>query len=275
MQYIVEKGDTLYGISRQFGVGIEDIMKENNLTSNTITVGQKLFIPISGTITYQVKKGDSLWKIANMYNVTVEEIKKLNNLESDILTIGENLKIPVSNNQNDYIIYTIKKGDTLYSIAREYNTTVEKLKDINNLTTDTLTIGSNLKIPYEENNDNTFDVDYLIYTVKKGDSLYSIARKYNMSVEDLIKLNNLKTNVLTIGQQLKVVMGMDAIPLGSSCYGEGYVEPTYITHTVKRGDNLYDISRKYGVSIESIKALNNLTSNNLSIGQVLKIKEVS
>ncbi len=124
--------------------------------------------------------------------------------------------------------------------------------------------------------DDAFDNDYLIYVVKPGDSLYSIAKKYNMTVAKLIEINDLKSNVISIGQQLKVIVGKDnAIPLGSSCYGEGYVEPRYITYTVKRGDNLYNIALNYKVTVESIKSLNNLTSNDLSIGQVLKIKEVN
>ncbi len=124
--------------------------------------------------------------------------------------------------------------------------------------------------------DEAFDNDYLIYVVKAGDSLYSIAKKYNMSVQKLIEINDLKTNVISVGQQLKVIIQKDnAIPIGSTCYGEGYVEPTYITYTVKKGDNLYNIAKKYQVTVDEIKKLNNLSSNDLSIGQVLKIKEAN
>ncbi len=279
--YIVQKGDTLYGISKQFGVSVQDIKTANNLANNTINVGQTLMIPsINTTILYIVKKGDTLYSIASNYGVTVDQIKNLNNLKSNTLSIGQQLRIPVNDNVQDepfgYTIYTVRIGDTLYSIAKKNNTTTQKIKDINNLTTDVLTVGQQLKIPYNTMLDEAFDNDYLIYIVKKGDSLYSIAKKYNMSVAKLIEINNLKSNVISIGQQLKVIPEKDnAIPIGSTCYGEGYVEPQYLTYTVKKGDNLYNIARNYNVTVESIKTLNNLTSNNLSIGQILKIKEVS
>ena len=201
-------------------------------------------------------------------------------MKGNTLSIGQQLRIPINDDVKDepygYTIYTVRVGDTLYSIAKKNNTTVEKIRELNNLKTDTLTVGQQLKIPYNTMLDDAFDNDYLIYVVKKGDSLYSIAKKYNMSVQKLIEINDLKSNVISVGQQLKVIVGKDnAIPIGSTCYGEGYVEPKYITYTVKRGDSLYIIAKKYGVSVDSIKALNDLKDNNLSIGQILKIKEVS
>ena len=117
--------------------------------------------------------------------------------------------------------------------------------------------------------------DDLIYIVKEGDTLYSISKKSDVSVDSIKKLNNLVNNNLYVGQKLLINNTFsNNISLGSSCFGEGYSEIKYLTYTVKKGDNLYDLSLKYGVSIESIKKLNDLTNNNLSIGQVLKIKEV-
>lgn len=279
--YIVQKGDTLYGISKQFGVNINDIRLANNLINDAIVVGQRLIIPSStSTILYTVKKGDTLYSIAKKYGTTAANLLKLNNLETDMLSIGQQLKVPVDNSVQDepygFTIYTVRIGDTLYSIAKKNNTTVNKIKELNNLESDTLVVGQQLKIPYNTMLDEAFDNDYLIYVVKSGDSLYSIAKKYNMSVQKLIEINDLKSNIITVGQQLKVIVQNDnAIPIGSTCYGEGYVEPTYITYTVKKGDNLYNIAKKYNVSVDSIKALNNLTNDALSIGQVLKIKEVN
>ena len=86
--YTVKRGDTLYGISKQFDVPVETIKKVNNLTSNTITVGQVLSIPTNtNTATYTVKAGDTLYKIANQYSTTVQELIELNNLSSNILNI--------------------------------------------------------------------------------------------------------------------------------------------------------------------------------------------
>ncbi|MBQ8219540.1 MAG: LysM peptidoglycan-binding domain-containing protein, partial [Bacilli bacterium] len=99
------------------------------------------------------------------------------------------------------------------------------------------------------------------YTVKKGDNLYQIANKYNVSVDEIKKLNNLTTNNLSINQVLK-------IPEKKDISNDGISPNTY---TVKKGDTLYQIANKYNVSVEEIKKLNSLTTNNLSINQVLKI----
>ena len=197
---------------------------------------------------YIVKKGDTLYGIAGMYNTSVDEIKKLNNLSSNSLAIGQQLKIPEvvdykeTSEELDY--YIVKKGDTLYGIASKYNTTVDNLKDINNLTSNLLSIGQKLKVSNDIEKDN-------IYVVKKGDTLYGIASMYNTTVSELKKLNNLSSNSLAIGQELKV---------------NGNTASTY---TVKSGDTLYSIASKYNTTVNKLKEINNLTSNLLSIGQVL------
>lgn len=271
--YVVQKGDTLYGISKQFGVTVENIKAENNLTSDFLNIGQSLLIPTSETtFLYIVKVGDTLYSIASKYNVSVLEIISINDLKSNVIGIGQQLRIPINSSEEfNYVSYTVVAGDNLYSIAKKYDTSVDELKKVNGLASNLLSIGQVLKIPMEVN----FPDEYDTYIVKSGDTLYAIAKKYDMSVEELKWLNNLTNNNLSIGQVLKVyVLENDSLE-GLSCYGEGYSEPTYITYTVKAGDSLYVIGKKYGVSVDNLMKLNNLTDNNLSIGQVLKIKEVS
>ena len=269
--YIVLEGDTLYGISKQFGVSISDIKRQNNLNDNLIVVGDVLIIPSTGTtFLYTVKKGDTLYSISNRYGVSVESIKSLNNIGGNNLTIGQSLFIPVNDSFNNFNYYTVLPNDSLYSISIKFNTTVDSLKKLNNLTSNNLSIGQQLKVPIVSE-----DNDELIYTVKAGDTLYGISKKYGVSVDTIKKNNNLNNNNLVIGQQLIINSVYNSnISVGSSCFGEGYVEPKYLNYTVRKGDNLYNISKKYGVSVESIIKLNNLSNNNLSIGQVLKIKEV-
>ena len=96
--------------------------------------------------------------------------------------------------KDDLDYYTVKSGDTLYSIAKKYSTTVSKIKELNNLKSDTLSIGQELIIP------NSFDVK--THMVKPGDTLYSIARKYNTTVNAIKVANNLTSNVLSIGKEL-------------------------------------------------------------------------
>ena len=194
---------------------------------------------------YTVQSGDSLWSISKKFGLSVDELKLANNLSSNLLNIGQNLFIPNKETNVTTSEYVVKNGDTLYGIARKFGTTVDNLKSINNLATDSLAIGQILKIPSEEDsNTNT-------YTVVKGDTLYGIANKYNTTVSELKSLNNLTNNTLSIGQVLKV-------PSSGN-----------VTYTVKKGDTLYSIAKEFGTTVSAITDLNNLDTTVLSIGQKL------
>lgn len=208
--------------------------------------------------TYTVKSGDTLWSIARNYNLTVNELKNLNNLTSNNLSVGQVLKIKNTaepsipdipeNNDNNY--YIVKKGDTLYSIAQINNLTVDELKTLNNLNSNALSIGQKLIV--------NKSIPYNTYIVQRGDTLYSIAKQFNLNIEDLKNINNLTDNILSIGQEL-------IIPSNSS------IKPTYQTYTIQKGDTLYNLAKKFNTDVTTIKQLNNLTNNILSIGQVLSI----
>lgn len=217
-EYIVKKGDTLWGISNQYGVSVTELAELNQVDANTLKIGQVLLIPIKSGINpdnmfmYMVKKGDSLYSIAKVYGTTVQKIRDLNYLKSDLLSIGQVLRIPEKYTKEEdlylpsFINYTVKKGDTLYSIANKYGISVDTIVQDNALKNNNLTIGQDLKIRQnnmviEECFGSSNDVSNK-YTVVKGDSLYSIAKKYNVSVSDLISKNNLKSTNLSIGQVL-------------------------------------------------------------------------
>lgn len=271
--YIVQTGDTLYGISKQFGISIADIVAENNLSSTILRVGQVLKIPsIETTTLYIVKEGDTLYSISRKFNVSVDDIIRINNLNSNLIALGKELFIPVPGD-GGYLLYEVVSGDTLYSISRKYDVDIQTIREINNLSNNNLSIGSILKIPIEVNPGTG---DYSTYIVKSGDTLYSISRMFNMSVSEIRSLNNLFSDSLYIGQVLRVVdNSIDTNFEGLSCYGDNYKEVEYVLYRVVSGDNLYSISRRFGVSVDDLIKLNNLDSNNLSIGQVLKIKEVN
>ena len=116
----------------------------------------------------------------------------------------------IVNSISDYInrknTYIVKSGDSLYQIAKKYNTSVDEIKKINNLTTNSLSIGQVIKLPNQNSNNSEENIekDYQTYIVKSGDSLYQIAKKYNTSVDEIKRLNNLTTNLLSIGQILKI-----------------------------------------------------------------------
>ena len=242
-----------YGFADSTGDDISQLKNNWEKLAEAVTkaiveyAGGKYVAPIDSNY-YTVKSGDSLWSISRKFGITVDELKSANNLSSNLLSVGQNLIIPGKEAQATSDEYVVKKGDTLYSIARKYNTSVDNLKSINNITTDSLAIGQIIKLP------STSSTASDTYIVKKGDSLYSIARTYNTSVDKLKEINNLTSNALAIGQVLK---------LPSSNASEKVV------YTVKKGDSLYSIAREYGTTVDAIKKLNNITSNTLSIGQKL------
>lgn len=164
--------------------------------------------------------------------------------EAVVKALANYIGVPYSlNEESNY--YVVKKGDSLWSIAKKYNMTVDELKSINNLKSNLLSIGQRLKI--KESNDNQN-----IYIVKKGDTLYKIANMYGTTVDNLKALNNLKNNNLSIGQKL-------IVPSKNKIY------------IVQKGDSLWSIARKYDTTVDSIKRNNNLSTNVLQIGQKLKI----
>lgn len=199
---------------------------------------------------YIVKSGDSLWSISKKYGLTVDKLKELNNLSGNMLSVGQKLLIKDTSSSNDLgVYYTVKAGDTMYGIAKEYNLSVDELKSMNNLTSNNLSIGQKLLVS------GTGEVvtggDYDTYVVKSGDNLYSIARKYGTTVDNLKDINNLSSNLLSIGQKLLVPK------IGSK------------TYVVVAGDSLYKIAQKNGTTVTELINLNELPTTNLSIGQVL------
>ena len=253
--YIVKKGDTLYGIANKYGISVDELKAINNLTSNNLSVGQVLQIPeiieedVPNENIYIVKSGDTLYSIANKYGMSVQELKDLNKLTNNTLSIGQQLVVSEAN-AGTLDTYTVKAGDTLYSIANKYGLTVNELKQLNNLTSDILSIGQVLNI----SNSNT-SLPSNTYIVKSGDSLYSIAKKYGITVDALKNANGKTSNLLSIGEIL-------VIPPTTA---------TTRTYTVKAGDSLWKIATTYGVSVNALKQANGLSSDLLSIGQVLVI----
>ena len=225
--------------------------------ANAVVRGVSKYIDLPYQIgeVYIVKKGDSLWSIARAYNTTVDELKKLNNLSTNLLSVGQILKIPVKSEVENYNIYTVAKGDTLYKIANQFGVTVNDIITANNLKSNTLQIGQKLSIPIlkQEN---------IEYYVQSGDSLWSIARKFNTTVDEIKKLNNLTTNLLNINQRLLIPKETD---------NNISEEQKYYEYTVISGDTLYSIARKYNTTVNELISYNNLSSTALSLGQKIKI----
>ena len=180
-------------------------------------------------------KNDAL-KLKNNYKNYVDAVVDAV-LEYKGISDGENAK-------NNYIV---KTGDTLWSIARLNNITVDELKKLNNLKSNLLTVGQKLNVGISNVNNNT-------YIVKSNDTLYSIANRFGITVGELKETNNLTSNIISVGQKL-------IIPEVNE----------YKTYTVKSGDTLYGIAIKYNTTVDKLKSINMITNNILTVGQKLLI----
>lgn len=165
--YTVVKGDTVYKIGQKFNVSTTNIINWNNIKNNNIQVGQKIYLV---NPYYTVQKGDTLYRVATNNGITTSQLKKINGLTSDTIKVGQKLTV----------VDGIEKTNTTTQ-----NTTTEK-----NSTT-TQSVG------------NTSQAT-TTYTVKSGDTLYKVAKTYDMTTKELKSLNNLSSDTVFVGQKLKV-----------------------------------------------------------------------
>lgn len=180
-------------------------------------------------------------------------------------------------------IYKVKSGDNLSTIAFKFNTTSANLKKWNNLKTDVIYVNQSLIVSKNTSNTKklttsktkaTTSSSNSTYTVKNGDYLYAIATKHKISVDQLRKLNNLKTNIIFVGQKLKVSGSTSTIKKTSSSK-KPTTKPASVasstTYTVKNGDYLSKIANKYKMTVNNLKKLNNLDNDIIFVGQKLKV----
>lgn len=156
--------------------------------------------------TYTVRKGDTLSKIALDYNTTVNSIVTLNNIQNpNLIYIGQKLLIQVGKQSNSReMIYTVKRGDTLSQIALDYDTTVNSIVTLNNIQNPNL-IFTGQKIKIRISDDSLHDCGHIIYRIKWGDTLSSIAQKYGVSVQSIATSNNIQNqNLIYAGNLLRI-----------------------------------------------------------------------
>ncbi len=192
---------------------------------------------------------------------------------NEIFLGNNNEEIPTIKNPNNSrntqtIKYIVKKGDTLWAIARKYGTTVNELADINNIKNpDLIFPGEVIRILTNSTvvGRETSGTGSIIYTVKRGDTLSKIARFYGVSVNQILRLNNISNpNLIFPGEKLRIT----SISMPNFSRSNN----NYTFYKIKRGDTLYRIARRFGVSVEYIVRLNNIENRNLIFpGQIIRI----
>ena len=166
-------------------------------------------------------------------------------------------------NDINWISHTVNKGDNLWDLAIKYDTEVDVIKEVNYLNNDLLSINDNLLIPLGKTKSNNF-IPYEMYIVSEGDTLWSIAKKYNLNINNLARMNSLNKNeYLQLGQQLSIG--------NKNIYRNMESKKRTILYSVKQGDNLFKISELFDVTISSIEEINKFSNPTLMPGQIIKI----
>ena len=258
--YSVVAGDSLLKIAKEFGTTVNAIKELNHLTSDMILIGQTLLIP-DEQAAEEVEPGEVTPEPAEKVNVpaVTEDELSLPEERDEIEESTQTENTPEEDRNVAGNIYVVSPGDSLYSIAKKFSTTINAIKAVNNLSTNTIHVGQELTIPAVTASEDVQPASFT-YTVVAGDSLSEIAKRYNTSVQAIKHANQLTSDRIYVGQQLTV-------PLE----GKESKEQILINYTVVAGDTLSEIAQRFNTSVNDIKRVNHLESNLIRIGQVLKI----
>ena len=218
--HVVKKGDSWWKISCEYKVPISVLKRVNRIWSNRLRPGQVIKIPkrkilvaksktVSGSyIRYKVKPKDTLWSIAHRFGLSVYDLRRANRIfKRTLLRPGEVLIIPLTNIAKKRLLakkranYIVKKGDSLWSISKKFNVSIETIKEANGLTSNFIQEGEKLYIPTSV----VLTPKKIVYRVRKGDSIWKIAEKFGVSVKEIISWNNLKDkDTLYPGDKIKI-----------------------------------------------------------------------
>lgn len=242
-----------------------------------VLIGTMLPYVLFGQSKHEVTKGQTLFSIARYYGLTVEQIKTANKLDSAILKVGQLLHIPQSATTAEDGYYEVRSGDTLFSLSERFEIPVDSIKEWNSLSENTLSVGQRLLIsPPASDNSRTSvqqpDPDLFtisrpasnstsVHVVKKGESLYRIARLYNMEIGQIKRLNQLKSNTLAIGQKL-LITAPPSTKLSASAQTIGQ-RGAFTTLTISSQRHFESVLRQNDLSEAEVRALNPRLGNEI------------
>lgn len=217
----VQPGDSLWAIARRHGTDVATIRSLNSLTSDALQPGQLLTVPgeddAQPPTVVVVQAGDTLFDIALANNVTVEDLIAFNNLDGTLIHPAQELRLAAGDKVPDPLVVTVNAGDSLWALARRFDTTVAAIAAANGIAaTATLSVGAKLTIPGQYASATT-ETDVggpapMTVVVGPGDTLWSLAQRYDSTVAALKSANSLKGDSLFVGQQLRILPGKEIAP---------------------------------------------------------------
>ena len=258
--YKVKQGDNLSSIAKQYNISIEELKKWNKLSSNTVAYGKVLTI-----ISTEINNNTAVASAENKIN-KIEKLKK--EVKEDTLT-------------HKTTNYIVQKGDNLSDIAEQNNVTIAQLKEWNKLSGNIIQAGTSLQIAEKEIETKeavtaTPELRNIEYTVQKGDNLGNIAKKFGTPIADLKEWNQLTDNNIMLGKTLIVAKNEIAINTSkatAASFKKNKLEKTSLQqdYLVKKGDSLFSIAKKSGVTVSDIKKWNDINTEDIKPGMKLKI----
>lgn len=303
----VQPGETILKIAQQYDVEPRVIITANDLylQGNRLRGGEKLRIPraeslfeallkeergnLPTVVYHRIRRGETLNSIARRYGVSIQNLKQWNNLRSSRIYAGQKLAIYIpyashgtdgkrtgteqatsgARSDNTVVLHKVRRGETLVEIAQRYGTTVQKIQELNHLSRpDRIYPGQVLRITAAQvASDGRSTVKY--HRVRRGQTLSEIAETYGVRISDIKRWNpsKVKGNIIKAGDLLKIYLPEET-KYGSDAPTRK--QPVY--YTIRSGDTLYSIARKFGTTVKKLMQLNpSVNPRSLRVGQKIRV----
>ncbi|EME7211363.1 LysM peptidoglycan-binding domain-containing protein [Enterococcus faecium] len=325
-KYTVQSGDSVWKISNDHGITMAQLIEWNNIKNNFVYPGQQLIVSNGGSSNtgantgntsgsnssnssssntasgtkYTVKAGDSVWSVSNKYGITMAQLIQWNNIQNNFIYPGQQLTVSNSgstnsassntgssantnNSSSSQGTYTVKAGESVWSVANKNGITMNQLIEWNNIKNNFIYPGQQLIVkggnstntntgsttsaakpntPNTSATTSTSSFGNTMYTVKAGESVWSVANKHHITMDQLIEWNNIKNNFIYPGQQVIVKKGSSQTTNQQSPAGSK-------TYTVKSGESVWGVADSHGITMAQLIEWNNIKNNFIYPGQTL------